>query len=238
MECRGVGRRWTVIRLSSQLRRSLHYEYPSTIPESIPGTHGSHIAIHRLLIRLLNKLLLMTAIQFLPYPVLRKVYRRGIGINTSTMYSAFLGQMSHYYFLKDSYPCRNYLFQISVTTERRSASEDCVFFVQIIINFEFLYQMNNHQLLKETVLHEYSSFEFLGQLSDYWHHNIYDYCIYFYLSKIYFPFICGLFNDAVSVSDYMFSSSRMISESWIGKYVEGSGRNIMYSISQIIVWRD
>jgi hypothetical protein len=113
MECRGVGRRWTVIRLSSQLRRSLHYEYPSTIPESIPVARGSDVAIHRLLIRLLKKLLLMTAIHFLPCPLLRKVYRRDIGINTSTTYSEFLEQMSDCNFFKDSYTCRiNFFFKL------------------------------------------------------------------------------------------------------------------------------
>lgn len=147
-ECRGVGRRWTVIRLSSQLRRSLHYKYPSTIPQSIPGTRGSDVAIQRVLIRLLNYLLLMIAIQFLPYPALWKAYRRGKAMNTPTMYYEFLNQMSDYHFLKDSYPCRNYLFQISVITQRFSAFENGVFFVRIIINFEFLYQICDHQFLK------------------------------------------------------------------------------------------
>lgn len=66
------------------------------------------------------------------------------------MYSEFLEHMSDYYFLKDSYHCRNNLFQISVTTERLSAFEVGVFFVQIIINFEFHYQMSDHQLLKRS----------------------------------------------------------------------------------------
>jgi hypothetical protein len=90
----------------------------------------------------------MIAIQFLPYPALWKAYRRGIGINTPTMYSEFLYQLSDSHFPQDSYPCTNYLFQISVTTERLSAFEDGVLFVQIIIKFELLYQMSDHQFLK------------------------------------------------------------------------------------------
>jgi hypothetical protein len=36
-------------------------------------------------------------------------------------------------------------------------------------------------------------------------------------------FVYGLFNDAVSSSDYIASNDGMINEYWIGKDMEGSG---------------
>jgi hypothetical protein len=42
-----------------------------------------------------------------------------------------------------------------------------------------------------------------------------------------FLFVYGLFNDAVSSSDYIAWNDRMINERWIGKDVEGSGRGLI-----------
>jgi hypothetical protein len=40
-------------------------------------------------------------------------------------------------------------------------------------------------------------------------------------------FICGLFNDAASSSDYSASNNRIISEISIGKHMEGSGNALI-----------
>jgi hypothetical protein len=38
---------------------------------------------------------------------------------------------------------------------------------------------------------------------------------------------CGLFNDAVSSTDYIASNDRVINENLIGKDMEGSGRRLI-----------
>jgi hypothetical protein len=38
--------------------------------------------------------------------------------------------------------------------------------------------------------------------------------------------VYGLFNDAVSSTDYKLPDDRMINESWIGKDMEGRGRDL------------
>jgi hypothetical protein len=43
-------------------------------------------------------------------------------------------------------------------------------------------------------------------------------------------FICGLFNDAVSSSDYIASTARIINGPWIDKGTEGSGRGLFVGI--------
>jgi hypothetical protein len=45
--------------------------------------------------------------------------------------------------------------------------------------------------------------------------------------------VCSLFNDAFfSVLDYISSNKGMISKWWIGQYVDGSGRGLIYVLSQ------
>jgi hypothetical protein len=56
------------------------------------------------------------------------------------------------------------------------------------------------------------------------------YCIYL--------FIIGLFNDAVHSPDYTASNESIISESWIGKDVEGSGRGLMWGTIPEFTWKD
>jgi hypothetical protein len=45
--------------------------------------------------------------------------------------------------------------------------------------------------------------------------------------KYFILIICGLFNDAISISEYMASNDRMISEQSISKRVEVSDRGIV-----------
>jgi hypothetical protein len=40
-------------------------------------------------------------------------------------------------------------------------------------------------------------------------------------------FMCGLFNDVVCSSDIVASNERIINEQLIGKYMEGSGRDLI-----------
>jgi hypothetical protein len=54
----------------------------------------------------------------------------------------------------------------------------------------------------------------------------------------YYLFVCFLFNDAVTSSDYIVSNSRMISEYWIEEYVEGSGRGLNQYTIPTFAWRD
>lgn len=51
-----------------------------------------------------------------------------------------------------------------------------------------------------------------------------------------FILICGLFNDAVSRSDYMTSKGK-ISESWVRKYLEGSSYGMIWVTIMTFVWR-
>jgi hypothetical protein len=45
-----------------------------------------------------------------------------------------------------------------------------------------------------------------------------------------YSFICCLFNDALNVADYTPSNDRMSIEQWVGKDVEGSGRDLIWGV--------
>jgi hypothetical protein len=44
---------------------------------------------------------------------------------------------------------------------------------------------------------------------------------------VYISFICGVFNDAVSIYEHVVSSNRIISKYRIGKDIEGNGRGLV-----------
>jgi hypothetical protein len=90
---------------------------------------------------------------------------------------------------------------------------------------EFRDQLIDYQLLNSTLLHRTSNIVEAEVYSDLHHctilisitlkHTIIISCIYL--------FICGLFHDAVSSSDYIGPNNRTTNERWIIKDVEGSG---------------
>jgi hypothetical protein len=51
-------------------------------------------------------------------------------------------------------------------------------------------------------------------------------------------FICGLFNDAVSTTDYIASNSWITNEQRIGKDEEGSGRGLILYTIPAFGWKD
>jgi hypothetical protein len=53
-----------------------------------------------------------------------------------------------------------------------------------------------------------------------------------------FLFICGLFNGAVNISDYVSSNDSMLREIWIGEDVEEVCHGQIWGTIRECVWRD
>lgn len=53
-----------------------------------------------------------------------------------------------------------------------------------------------------------------------------------------YSFIHGLFNNSVNSSDYKVSKGMVITKQLIGKYLEGSSHDLIWSNTSAIAWRD